>query len=166
MTQRKFDLSGVDVEEISFVHSGDDPTAKLVMMKYAGDTTGGHTCSEDHSKLKKGQRCESCGYEILKTHPTGRTLYVDQPMEPHKKRKRRRTLNAAYDVMKSPHDGDGDGFYSPARGMPDRTPMPPRTGIPRARKRGDEGIDESIERAQRLSAERRLQRDRRASRVR
>lgn len=27
-------------------------------------------------------------------------------------------------LRKSPHDGDGDGFYSPAPGMPDRTPLP------------------------------------------
>lgn len=142
MNQPKYDLSGMDMDEISFVSAGDNPPAKLVMMKREPVAK----CEEDHSGLKSGDKCESCGYvmKVAKANPTGRDLYVDQPMEPHKRRKRRRVMEAAMNVQKSPHDGDGDGFYSPGRGMPDKTPMPGR-GRPLQRKRGDEGMDDGAD---------------------
>lgn len=129
-------LSKVDVNEISFVTSGDDPTAKMLMAKADPDTIV--KCDPAaHKGLKKGETCKDCGY-VMKSSPTGRALYVDQAAL--RRRKRRRLME---DVQKSPHDGDGDGFYSPGPGMPDKTPMP--RGYPRSRKRGDEGMDDGAD---------------------
>lgn len=124
-------LSKLDINEISFVTAGDDPTAKTLITK-ADPETIEKMCGDKHKGLKKGETCKDCGY-VMKSSPTGRALYVDQAVL--RRRKRRRLME---DVQKSPHDGDGDGFYSPGPGMPDKTPMP--RGRPLQRKRGDEGI--------------------------
>lgn len=112
-----YELSDMDLNEIAFVRAGDNGPAKLVLMKTATVAK----CMEDHSKLGRGRECKSCGY-IMKSMPGGRDTYVDQSLQ--SQRKKRKKLIAEVDVLKSPHDGDGDGFYSPAPGMPDKTPIP------------------------------------------
>lgn len=39
---------------------------------------------------------------------------------------RRRAHLALIVRARRPRDGDGDGFYSPAKGLPDKTPVPPK----------------------------------------
>lgn len=118
MTKQR--LRTMKVDEISTVIAGDNPPARVVFMKNAEPIA---KC--DHMGMKKGTRCKNCG-EMVKAQPDGQDAYVKKPIkgfkyDPAKLRQKR-------GMVKSPHDGDGDGFYSPYRGAPDKTPMPHRAG--------------------------------------
>lgn len=108
---KRYRLSSLDLDEISLVRRGDDPTAKTLIHKAAG-------C--DHTGMKSGATCPECG-AMIKGMPSGSDLYVEEALQARRKKKRKQLVEKARKIR----DGDGDGFYSPARGMPDKTPVPP-----------------------------------------
>jgi hypothetical protein len=94
MTRRQFRLTDLDLDEISQVVSGDDPTAHILIVKTAPCGCDIHTGTE---RNKKGEQvCERCGGMISKGMPSGDSMHIDAPLSDEfkhkdKMRKRKKT---------------------------------------------------------------------------
>lgn len=148
MADKRIRLSGLDLDEISLVRSGDDPTAKTLIHKAEPVVKCGDV---DHKDLKAGATCPDCGY-VKKGMPTGRDLYVEEAMA----RRRKKRTKALLEKVGRIRDGDGDGMYSPRRGMPDKTPVPRRRSSSGRTSMAAAGYDPVSAAKQRIEASKRL----------
>jgi len=82
MTTPQFRLSKIRLNEVSLVHSGDDPSARVVFSKA--------NCTRKH---KKGKACTTCGM-IMKGGPEGKDMMMSRGLDAksfkHAKRAKKR----------------------------------------------------------------------------
>lgn len=156
----KYRLSNLDLNEVSLVGSGDDPTAKVLIFKSDGSSVDVVEHDEDelvekgckmHKDTKRGERCPGCGY-IRKGMPEGQDLYVKGEMDAgfkHKDKMKRKKRKKMYPDLAMPidagvdnmargmskeRDGDGDGMIYD--GTPRQRPANPMAGLSRRRPAG------------------------------
>lgn len=86
MPENTHRLTDAEIDEIALCRTGINGESKMLLFK-AVDVEKGHTkshkkmesCSRDHAKMKKGEKCEGCGYKVEahgKMHKAEETDFV------------------------------------------------------------------------------------------